>query len=194
MKIQQGPVTAFTNHEGYKDVTANAAIANAMGSRIKYQRGDITYFTDRGGLDRTVVLLAVFDDFGIALELRDEESAERDYKVLVRTVMHADLGKIINVYFNKLHDVIKTMPDEALDNLITAVGRMLGCTPEPEIREVVKEVPKEVVKEVVKEVPAAVDNEAVEMGKEQLIRAETERDLYKGLYENMLNRLLGATG
>lgn len=157
----------WKNHEGYNDPTAYKAIYGEK--NMDYVPGDIVEIELNNGLYRDCVIIATHMKQSTALMLVEDEAPENNHKVDDGTTMNCDVGRPITLYYDKIRRYMRSMPDEAFQSLLKHMVQALGYTGDGE--PIVKEVP--VVKEVVKEVAADPT---------EMIRVQTERDIYKDLY------------
>lgn len=165
--------------EGYNDPTAYKAMGGYnVGEWVK---GDIVEWERTNGTYGQAVVLSCHNKFCSAMELFEEEADENNHKVLSRSVMNGNAGKIISLYYNRITNLIKAMDDEPFAKLLEHVGLCMGTVGTVE-KIVEKEVPVEKVKTVVKEIPTADSTEIAV----KLARVEAERDTFKTLYMDLL--------
>lgn len=193
------------NGSGYYDETAFKAIKNTMknqkrgGSTMNkgelYARDIVTVDCANGQQD--FLLLKCHEDYATALMLREKPCKENNVKVVSKSVMYADAGRVAYVYYDKISGYVKTVKDLEFTGIqkmiITAMGLETACEEAPapmpitEAEEVV--IPLELL-ETCKEVTAChkmlsemVSMEAnVKELKISNIRLEAERDVYKELF------------
>lgn len=154
------------NPEGYTDLTAYTAIKNLKeDSGVEIYEGDI-FNIETGSGTKQVMVLSVHENYVSTLGLFESKQNECCVKVISNQVMYADAGKLGFAFKDKLIEFVKAVPQSELEDVKAEVAKALSLT-----------VPKLEIK------PRSTDTER--------IKIETERDIYKNLYEGMLTRMIG---
>lgn len=169
------------NAEGHKDTTPYLAMKSKDKVKGDHFPGDIVEWEAGNGGIKQAVILSVHMRNVTALELFDTDVEENSHKVMSRTLMYCDAGRMIVLWNNRITGLVKTMEDDAYDNLLTHVGRILGCT------KVVTETVTERVEIPVEKV-VEVSTEKADI--KTITRLETERDLYKDLYTDLVTKMM----
>lgn len=169
------------NGSGYVDYTAYEAIKQASRGGEKVHSGEIWGITQNNGTKKYVIVLAVSDDCTTILRLTDAEW-DGAYPVKCKGLMYTDVYKIGYCFYNTYDNFIRAMTEKEYADLMEKVAAALGL---PARGQVEVEKPVEVVKEIVKPDP--------ETGK-ALAQAETERDIYKALYQELMAKCMGKAG
>ena len=180
------------NGSGYYDPTAYKAIKNYMKceeKRMELYSGDIFKNRLNNGSEKGFVIVSVHDKFSTVLMLSDNENLP--FSIKCNGMKYTDPGMLQYVYNDNFTEFVRAMTQPEIDELMKAVIDSLGY--EAPVKEVVKEV--EVSKEAA---PAPV--EFVRKGqfmipetealKEDLTKAQAERDVYKNLYENLIGSMI----
>lgn len=193
------------NGSGYYDETAFKAIKNTMknqkrgGSTMNkgefYARDIVTVDCANGQQD--FLLLKCHEDYATALMLREKPYKENSVKVVSKSVMYADAGRVAYVYYDKISGYVKTIKELEFTGIqkmiITAMGLEIACEEAPvpmpiaaaeeaviplELLETCKE-----VKDCHKMLSEMVSMEVnVKELKTKNIRLEAERDVYRELF------------
>ena len=137
-----------------------------------------------------VVVVAVTSDFCNVLRLSDERKHDNDLDISCR-----DLSKVV-MYTNPLmlswkfnsgfDKMIGTVPEKEFAKITDAIRTHFGCTTE----RVSAPVPAEVVKPEQPKEPTFTMSADIVQKIMSCTQVETERDIYKHLYESTLDRLI----
>lgn len=175
------------NHEGYPDYTAYRAIRNMEKEKTmvdKIYKGDVfTVETNAEGEQMAVVISTdeVNDTNGsvVAVYLNEKPNQGREAEVTVsaRGLRTANCTKIYTLNKSRLTEYVKTLTDSELSGMEDALAYTFGLPCAREEKECAEE-------------PGQVPVQAAGDTAER-IRLETERDMYKKLYEDMLERAVG---
>lgn len=207
------------NGSGYYDETAYKAIKNVSKNQIgggttmngNFVEKDIVEVECTNAV-RQFLLLACHDSYASALLLNDNEPRENAVEVTSRTVMYTDAGKLSYVYYDKVISYIKSVTDAEFTMIKQAVADTLKIT------EMFSEYPaggvlqsreaaiplseaniekfKEIMVEAVKTIapiaaaPEMAEHERKAMEK-KAVELQTERNVYKELYMDLLQNLKG---
>ena len=137
--------------------------------------GEIWEIEKNNGTTAEVVILAAHEGYCTVLSLTDFDSG---YPVISKEQKFTDVGRMQYAFNDTFTFFIKVMNDKAFDDLMAAVADGLG------IKQKIIEVPVEKVVEVAAPVQY-VDNVG------ELTKAKAEAEIYKGLYEQLLVKMLG---
>lgn len=179
------------NASGYYDPTAFHAICDymkgekEMKSQMAVYKGDICLAKLNNGSEREFVVLSVHDTFSTVLMLGNGDNLP--YPVKCKTMMHTNPGMLQYMFNDRFISFIRSMTDKEIDDLMKAVADSLGidAVEASAPSEVVQaEAPKEVVKEVI------VSDPEIETLKAELTKSQAERDVFKGLYENLISKMM----
>ena len=167
----------YKNHEGYSDPTAGMAIKNVMEVKNmnEIKRGDI-YFNERNNPDsetRNGVLVVGQNNEGTHIQIINLKNRDipgySNVPVLARIQMTAMCHEINTIHRDFLTEYVRTCTDQEMDDIEKAViWEITGKTLSKKSTQQTQ--------------PSGVS-------KIDLIKAETERDIYKGLYDGLLQKL-----
>lgn len=185
------------NGSGYYDFTAYLALKNIrkdeiMGVRADYADGDIVTVEKNNGYTEEMLLLKCHGGYASATILREKEPYENGVPVISRQKMYADAGRLCYVFYDMITGFIKAVPDDELEKVRQKIGAALGigslAVPEAAERQVPQETPQtavdpEVIDKLNELIVKLANETDVETLREEIIRAETERDIYRELFE-----------
>ena len=206
---------AGRNGEGYPDTTAGTAIRNIEKEERRKNMSD-TYYTgniieaeEKTGIIGTYAIVATHETYMTALRLAEMRTERVTYEVIAKEKMYTDPGRLVPVYNNKIRGLVRSMSDKETDNLRREVKDAL-CLNEDDFEETEAENLKSRAEDAEKRAREAeekaerIQEKLDEMEyiqrenagkkneedskKEILIAVQAERNLYKKLYEETLER------
>ena len=203
------------NGEGYPDPTARAAIRDIEKEERRknmstvYYTGDIVEAEEKTGIIGTYAIVATHETYMTALRLAEMRTERVTYEVIAKEKMYTDPGRLVPVYNNKIRGLVRSMSDKETDNLRREVKDAL-CLNEDDFEETEAENLKSRAEDAEKRAREAeekaerIQEKLYEMEyiqrenagkkneedskKEILIAVQAERNLYKKLYEETLER------
>lgn len=206
---------AGRNGEGYPDPTAGTAIRNIEKEERRknmsdtYYTGDIIEAEEKTGIIGTYAIVATHETYMTALRLAEMRTERVTYEVIAKEKMYTDPGRLVPVYNNKIRGLVRSMSDKETDNLRREVKDAL-CLNEDDFEETESENLKSRAEDAEKRAREAeekaerIQEKLDEMEyiqrenagkkneedskKEILIAVQAERNLYKKLYEETLER------
>lgn len=209
---------AGRNGEGYPDPTAGTAIKNIEKEERRknmsnaYYMGDIIEAEEKTGIIGTYAIVATHEKYMTALRLAEMRTESVTYEVIAKEKMYTDPGRLVLVYNSKIRGLVRSMCDKETDNLRREVKDAL-CLNEDDFGETEAENLKSRAEDAEKRVREAeekaeriqekLDDLQNEMEhiqrenagkneedskKEMLIAVQAERNLYKKLNEETLER------
>ncbi len=198
----------WLNGSGYPDPTAYKAMKGVFDMEIKV--GQIWSTETNSAERRPVLILAVNGDVCTVINAREVESQHSDISIYCGEKSMYLCSSMLQYFFkNKLVELEHTVSDDQFDYVMDKVASSLGIEfDDSEELECAKEVIKvknteiERLKKQFDEVVMERDAEIKQLSdelqdvimndnpSEDMVRLETERDLYKSLYEQTLERLL----
>lgn len=98
--------------------------------------------------------------------------------------------QVTSVSLERIGDYVGHCTDQEMQMIDAALAISFDIDCEPQVKVVEKVVEKPVEKVVEKAVPVEVSAPPASESSEEVIRLQTERDMYKSLYEQMFERLL----
>lgn len=206
------------NGEGYPDPTAGTAIKNIEKEERRknmsdtYYTGDIIEAEEKTGRIGTYAIVATHEKYMTALRLAEMRTESVTYEVIAKEKMYTDPGRLMLVYNDKIRGLVRSMSDKETDNLRREVKDAL-CLNEDDFGETEAENLKSRAEDAEKRAREAEEkaeriqeklddlqkkmeyiqrenagkNEE-DSKKEMLIAVQAERNLYKKLYEETLER------
>ena len=203
------------NGEGYPDPTARAAIRDSekeerrKNMSTEYYTGDIVEAEEKTGIIGTYAIVATHETYMTALRLAEMRTERVTYEVIAKEKMYTDPGRLVPVYNNKIRGLVRSMSDKETDNLRREVKDAL-CLNEDDFEEPEAENLNSRAEDAEKRAREAeekaerIQEKLYEMEyiqrenagkkneedskKEILIAVQAERNLYKKLYEETLER------
>ena len=180
-----------------------------------YYTGDIIEAEEKTGAAGTYVIVAAHETYMTALRLVEIQTNQMPYEVIAKKKMYTDPGRLVFVYNSKIRNLVRSMSDKETDNLRREVKDAL-CLNEDDFGESEAENLKSRAEDAEKRAKAAeekaedlqtqlddamaeiedlqdentrrIDETQQKEEKESLIAVQTERNLYKKLYEETLDR------
>lgn len=161
------------NGSGYYDETAYKAMKQVeKGEKMDIKRGEIWEVSMNGGI-REMLCIKAFEKYAVGLLLSQEETEENSIMIKSRTKMYADVGRTIYAYNDNIRSYIKTLPENDMDYIIREIAKTLELEPpEPEVQPFQTEL-----------IPFTYKKQ------EETCRLETERDVYKELYTDLMAKV-----
>lgn len=166
------------NGSGYTDPTAYKAIKNILkedNAMEEVKRGEI-WSVEGKNYTRDFLVIQQKKGYCTGIMLCDviPKNADPDdvCEVMSRTLMYADAGKLTYVTDNTPKQYVKTISDDRIEAIIERVGNVLQLSH--------RELPTE---------SAPLQYNLVTDSTE-LVAVKTERDIFKGLYTNLLERVM----
>lgn len=174
-----------------------------------YYTGDIVEAEEKTGIIGTYAIVATHETYMTALRLAEMRTERVTYEVIAKEKMYTDPGRLVPVYNNKIRGLVRSMSDKETDNLRREVKDAL-CLNEDDFEETEAENLKSRAEDAEKRAREAeekaerIQEKLDEMEyiqrenagkkneedskKEILIAVQAERNLYKKLYEETLER------
>lgn len=172
----------WRNNEGYYDPTAGGAIKNIMKEErtMEIMRGDI-YYTARNNPESNIrqAALVISDDnnFGKNVVIVNlwtgKPSGGYAVDIMAKVPMVAMCKEIFTCSKDTLTEYVRTATDEEMNEVDQCIKKVIFGTEAPETESTIH-VPQ----------PCTSTND------DDRIRTETERNIYKNLYEQLLERMV----
>ena len=207
---------SWRNVEGYADPTASRAFQNMEEQGMGLKDGEIYNVVRKDGVIAQNLIIRVFENYSLTLMLKDSPdriAPENVIEVVSRSIMYADAGRLGYVFNNILEEseYIRTLGEAKLNLVKGKIVEMIVGPPgadvgpteahSPEIGTPVVDSSDESLCTDVHAIcgvridatdEASNENRA---GIAELVRMETERQMYKGLCERLLTIIeKGAVG
>lgn len=171
------------NQEHYMDTTAFHAIRNA-----ENRTGEV-WHADFNGILRHILVLADHDNITTILTLEDVGSINNPHEVeCAWGKMYTNTKRLGHLIDSRFVSRACKLDTEDFENILQDVADDLGIKPVEKMVEVEKIVEVEVEKVVEAEKPLKTRTVALQ---KDLMKAQAEADVYKTLYTEMLQRLIG---
>lgn len=202
------------NASGAKDETAYKAITNVMKEEktmgmLGVNKGEI-WEVESGIGTKLVVVINCYEKYAATVMLQEQEPGDNAVRMVAHGIMYADAGRLGYVFYDKMVNYVRTLNQEEDQELRRAIGTALEIEPYESVlvdanREIEKlrkslESSRKDVDTLLEEVKSK-EAEIARQGtveliedyslREDLAAARKEAEIYKGLYENMLQRALG---
>lgn len=193
------------NGSGYYDETAYKAMKNMdrggthkMSDINNYTTGEIWEMEATNGITKEVILIQCFGNYAAVLTLMDNEPKQNALAVKSLSLKYTDCGRLGYCFYDKLTNYIRTLSDGDIAELKRSIADALEL-PMPEMLES-PQLEKQV--ETDSALKAAIlDSEATQKKCEELREKPTnaeykatsmtrERDIYKNLYEQILDKVI----
>ena len=185
------------NGSGYCDPTAFSAISNYIkGEKVKkvnkMKQGEIWEIHMSNGTYRNAIVLAAHDDIAQIVQLGDASNSH-SIEVNCQGIMYTDPRRVQYTYNDTFTNYIRTLKSEEFEQIMNAVADYLGLsaqTAEEAVEPVnyQEDFNDKVRKSAVEFTANGLTFNPIES--DELIRAKTERDVYKGLYEKLLESVM----
>lgn len=179
--------TILRNGSGYYDPTAFEAIKNIIKSekvkKVKtMEKGEIWEIQQNNGTYKDVIVLSTGGDVAQVIQL-SERGNDFSLTVNCQGIKYTDPRKIQYAFSDVFTTFIRALRDDEYKNIMGAVAEVLGLStvqlPEADESQEEQEEWHPIPEPDIMPLPFECDPEA-------LIKAQTERDVYKGLYEKLL--------
>lgn len=196
----------YRNGEAYYDPTAGEAITNVEGEYEMIFRGDIFEIIKPDGTAGTPCVIVSSNEINensdiiMAVYLKDSVKKERNTNVTVnaKTQKIAECGKVYGLHKSKIGEYIKCCNEKEMREIDKALALALGldgpvenAAAEPAAdSETGQDGQNRTAADETKSFLFDGEKTGAELKSETQIRLETERDLYKSLYEAMLDRMM----
>lgn len=196
------------NGSGYYDPTAYKAIKSIEGIKdIMFRKGEIFEIDINGEIKSALVVSSnerAYDRWLNIIILIDERKGKDTVRIICKGQMYADCGRIQFMPSERLGNFIKSITDDELNDLNDALAKSLGlnvcnhCDREDDSVEIerlsanLQDAYKDITsiteenEELRKKLAFKQDNYS-----ESAIKLGVERDLYKNLYEQLLEKMTG---
>lgn len=177
------------NGKGYFDPTAYLAIRSmAKEERMKeYKAGDIveieTQYTTK-----EAVIVAAHGTYATVLQLNENEPRENAFEIRSRQIMWADTGKVGYCFEDKIIGLVRTLSSDELSMMMAALAETLGIAAETN-----SEPDTQAGQTVVYDGAHANEEllERIHKAEAECYRAEVQAEVYRGMYSDLLERILG---
>lgn len=158
--------------------------------------GEIWEMETMNGQIREVLLVQCFTGYAAVLTLVDTEPDENGLSIRSRSKKWTDCGKLGYVFYNKLTTMIRSMSDKEMLEVCDSIGETLGIQVGT-FAELAESAPAEELSAAVEENATqddgALPKEAAQMMMDSALALEgmtRERDIYKHLYETLLDKVM----
>lgn len=176
------------NAEGYYDPTAYEAIKNYRKDAEKMKAKEIWEIKMNNGKFQDFLVLAVNGTVATGLNILELYGSNL-IEITCGGIKYVDARKLQYAYDDMASQFIRVLKDEEFDAVMADVTMKLGIDvlkTVPDIKTIAE--PKvEVVKE--SKIPSSRETELNVELKLELTKAQTERDIYKNLYEQLSGKL-----
>lgn len=177
-------------------------------SEVTYQAGDIVEYMNKDGSNCEAIILAVHEDLNIAnvVRLNLDPVKGENVEVISKVKRYADINRPFYIFLNNIVDLVRTLPDDTFRAVRSAVAEGLGLavdlasssetvdTPTPDKERELSDAGPSYLYDRLDEILDKLDDMSAESGdvdapsKEDWIRLESERDIWKQLYEQERER------
>lgn len=177
-------------------------------SEVTYQAGDIVEYMNKDGSNCEAIILAVHEDLNIAnvVRLNLDPVKGENVEVISKVKRYADINRPFYIFLNNIVDLVRTLPDDTFRAVRSAVAEGLGLavdlasssetvdTPTPDKERELSDAVPSYLYDRLDEILDKLDDMSAESGdvdapsKEDWIRLESERDIWKQLYEQERER------
>ena len=196
------------NGSGYYDPTAYKAIKNIEReeNEMEIKKGEV-WEIEMGNSVRTAVVLATHGSYSIVLSFTDEPRERRTVQLNAQGMKYTEPGMISYKFHDNFVKFIRLTNDEEFADILKQVADALEIESNPPLEDIpfgiaeskeIRRLQEELAEAKAKNLELVNYNtnllsENVDLqGKEKnRIKLETERDLYKSLYEQTIERLIG---
>lgn len=177
-------------------------------SEVTYQAGDIVEYMNKDGSNCEAIILAVHEDLNIAnvVRLNLDPVKGENVEVISKVKRYADINRPFYIFLNNIVDLVRTLPVDTFRAVRSAVAEGLGLavdlasssetvdTPTPDKERELSDAVPSYLYDRLDEILDKLDDMSAESGdvdapsKEDWIRLESERDIWKQLYEQERER------
>ena len=157
------------NGEGYCDKTAYAAMKNVMKEEetVEVKRGEIWEVDQSNGLVKEVLCIQPFSGYFEHIMLTDKKPGENSVIIRSREMMYSDVGRVSYSLTSRAASYIRTVPEDEMAEILKKIACALN-------------IGNASVTEPVSDPYQA----------EKVIGLEKERDIYKHLYNDLLEKVI----
>lgn len=159
------------NGSGYYDETAKKAILNYLKEKcgMNNKTGEIWRRQNENGTENLVIVVQDHGPICTVLRLEEEDKLGCDISIAAPAIMFANSKRVYFVASKTLTDFVRSIPAGEMDDLRNKIAESIGV-----LQVVEKEVPSD---------PNPLLAKA-------LRKAETQVEIYKEMYDNLLSKLL----
>ena len=164
---------------------------------IEFYKGDIVEIELKNGSLKEAIVLQVHEKYSNILAITDD--ARMPYKVTCRGEKYVDPGMVQYVFHDRVVNFVRSMTDSEYGAIMDAVIDALGHVPKQLPEESTATEPEQESKLILehKQQPPArfvrdgdVMVTETEYLKKKLVQAQVERNVYKELYEKLINSMM----
>lgn len=176
----------FRNGSGYVDITAYKALSNIEkeinNMELEFNRGEIFEYEEvnRNTFRKALIISADFragERSQSVILLAEEPKGEINVPIVCEGMMYADCGRVSFAMADRIGRFIRKATAEEMAQIDEGVAKCLGI--------------KQKTVEVPVQVSAQYPSETHLKSAEMLARARTEAGIYKNLYEQLLEKVMG---
>lgn len=176
----------FRNGSGYVDYTAYKAITNIeRNKKMEFNRGEIFEIETNGSENRKALIVSANfrknNRFQSIIVLTDEPKTEDAVPIVCEGMMYADCDKVSFATENRIGNFIRTAREDEMAKIDEGIAKYLGIEQEKIVVEKRSE-PKEAV------IPLELCDGKITI--EEFVKAQTEAETYKDLYNRILLTIL----
>ncbi len=190
------------NGSGYYDPTAYKALRNIEREveRMDCKRGEIFEFTTARGDLRKVLIIS--DDARrysrnlTGILLNEESKGEYGVQILCGCLMYAECDRISHIKADAIGNYIRTATDEEMQNIDETIMDALGlkveneaAIPDSKLEKELAEARAKIMELETRQTYSPEQVDAISRQANEAIRLKAERDVYKELYEKLLERM-----
>lgn len=190
------------NGSGYYDPTAYKALRNIEREveRMDCKRGEIFEFTTSRGDLRKVLIIS--DDARrysrnlTGILLNEESKGEYGVQILCGCLMYAECDRISHIKADAIGNYIRTATDEEMQNIDETIMDALGlkaeheaAIPDSKLEKELAEARAKIMELETRQTYSPEQVDAISRQANEAIRLKAERDVYKELYEKLLERM-----
>ncbi|MDO4649389.1 MAG: hypothetical protein Q4B26_12135 [Eubacteriales bacterium] len=176
------------NAEGYNDPTAAGAIKQIeRKNTMQAYEGEIWKVENAKGGENEVLLLKCFENYATVLRLTDTKPEENSVEIRSHSLKWSDCGKVGYAFYNTLCSFVRELSSAEMMTVRGRIASMLGFYLTPQKAETKEEPEKKVV-------PVEEPKPVVQADSElriELAAMQREKEIYKDLYEKLLDRAIG---
>lgn len=178
----------FRNGSGYVDYTAYKAITNIeRNKKMEFNRGEIFEIETNGSENRKALILSANfrknNRFQSIIVLTDEPKTEDAVPIVCEGMMYADCDKVSFTTENRIINYIRTAWEDEMAKIDEGIAKYLGIEQE----KIVVEKRSEPVEQQEWVIP---HEQMVKITVEEFVKAQTEAETYKDLYNQLLSKVL----
>ena len=191
------------NGSGYYDPTAYKALKNIEREEeeMEVRKGEI-WEVEMGNNIRTVLVLAVHGSYSTVLTFSDEQRERRTVQMNAQGMKYTEPGMVTYKFHDAFDKFIRLTTDEEFGNIMDQVAGALGIETEVpfgivESKEVqrlqmeITDMKRKNEKMFEERNRLLAELDGLKREQPDAMKAMIERDLYKSLYEQTFERLIG---